>query len=77
MDKRQHLQHRLQEAVEGLSIAAISYYTIGLLKILLKGAEKMGMPWNADLVSAFSVPVVLITVWLAVHRIKEKIIRKS
>ena len=77
MDRRQHLQHRLQEAVEGLSIAAISYYTIGLLKILLKGGEKLGLPLNSDLASAVAVPLVLLLVWWAVHRIKEKIIRKS
>ncbi|RMF19531.1 MAG: DUF3422 family protein, partial [Gammaproteobacteria bacterium] len=32
MDRRSQMQLRLQQAVEGLSVAAISYYTVGLVK---------------------------------------------
>ena len=35
MNRRSQLQFRLQETVEGLSIAAISYYMVGLLSYLL------------------------------------------
>ncbi len=77
LDARGKLQLRLQEAVEGLSIAAISYYMVSLLKILLKGGEKLGLRLNAEIISAISIPVVLLSVWYGVHRIKERIIRNS
>lgn len=39
MDRRAQLQLRLQETVEGLSAAAISYYALALLKIVMEGVE--------------------------------------
>ena len=37
MEKRGHQQLRLQETVEGLSVAAISYYVIGIVAKLIEG----------------------------------------
>jgi len=37
MNNRAKLQLRLQQTVEGLSVAAISYYVVSLLAYLLKG----------------------------------------
>src|SRR3546814_6744743 len=37
MNNRAKLQLRLQQTVEGLSVAAISYYVVSLLGYLLKG----------------------------------------
>jgi uncharacterized membrane-anchored protein len=42
MDRRAKLQLRLQETVEGLSIAAITYYIVGLIGYLAKGAQGSG-----------------------------------
>ena len=39
MDRRAHLQLRLQETVEGLSVIAIGYYGVGLIGYILKGLE--------------------------------------
>ena len=44
MNQRQDLQLKLQSTVEGLSIAAISYYVISLLLYVGKGAKAAGLP---------------------------------
>ena len=41
MDRRAQLQLRLQETVEGLSAAAISYYALGLLKFVVEGLDRL------------------------------------
>ena len=38
MNERTRLQLRLQTTVEGLSVAAVSYYVVGLFGYLVKGA---------------------------------------
>jgi hypothetical protein len=42
MDRRAKLQLRLQQTVEGLSVAAIVYYATGLVGYLAKGAKAAG-----------------------------------
>jgi len=74
MEKRSHLQLRLQEAVEGLSIAAISYYLVSLTKYLILGLKSMGVHVNKDLATALAVPVVIFTVWYTIHKIKDHVL---
>ncbi len=59
MDKRSKVQLMMQHTVEGLSVAAISYYTIGLIKYLLDALYNSGIDVNKDLVLGISVPVVI------------------
>lgn len=59
MDKRSKVQLMMQHTVEGLSVAAISYYTIGLIKYLLEALYNTGVDVNKDLVLGISVPVVI------------------
>lgn len=74
MDNRAKLQLRLQETVEGLSIAAITYYIVGLVGYAAKGAKSLGMlPLSADLVTALAIPVVLVLVALGVRRVRKSI----
>jgi len=74
MDRRAKLQLRLQETVEGLSIAAISYYVVGLMSYLIKAAKAAGVPINADLSVGVSIPIVIIAVWLGVRKVKKKLL---
>lgn len=75
MDNRAKLQLRLQETVEGLSIAAITYYIVGLVGYAAKGAKSMGvLPVSPDLVTALAIPVVLLLVALGVRRVRKSII---
>jgi uncharacterized membrane-anchored protein len=55
------LQIQLQHLVEGLSVLAISYYAIGLIAYLVKGAAKALPGLSAEVVTAVAViPVTLI-----------------
>lgn len=73
MNRRSRLQFRLQETVEGLSVAAISYYTVGLLGYLLGGLPLEAWHLHKNAVLALLVPLVLGTVWGVTQRIKHRI----
>ena len=77
MDRRGRLQMRLQETVEGLSIAALSYYLVSLVKIILNALYSAGFAVNKDLVTGISVPIVVAFVWWVTHRIKKVIMNAS
>jgi uncharacterized membrane-anchored protein len=77
MDRRASLQLRLQETIEGLSIAAISYYIVGLVSYLVKALKAVGIALNSDLAVGVSIPLVLVGVWWGVRRIKKKLIRNQ
>lgn len=67
MNERTRLQLRLQQTVEGLSVAAISYYVIGLLSYLFKSLSLLpNFGFDPNLVTGLAVvPTVLIIYWLA------------
>jgi uncharacterized membrane-anchored protein len=71
MNQRAKLQLRLQQTVEGLSVAAVSYYVVGLVGYVAKGLEKE-MDVSATLISAAAVPLVLGVVWWMVRRLRRK-----
>ena len=75
MDRRATLQLRLQQTVEGLSVAAISYYIVGLIGYAAKGAKALGLELNTDGVTASSIPLVVAAVAYGLvrfHRSLEK-----
>lgn len=72
MDRRARLQLRLQRTVEGFSVAAISYYALGLLFYLLEPlATKAG--WDIKWAKAAAVPLVIAVVALGVARIRRRL----
>lgn len=70
MNNRARLQLRLQQTVEGLSVAAVSYYVVGLIGYLAKGVPVFGLHIAPEYVIAASVPIVILAVWWAVRRIR-------
>jgi len=70
MNERTRLQLRLQQTVEGLSVAAISYYVIGLLGYVFKGVNELGFGPEPALATAIAVPLVVLVVALIVKRIR-------
>ena len=73
MNRRARLQLRLQQTVEGLSVAAVSYYVVGLISYLAKGAKDAGLPLPApNVMTGLSVPVVVFLIWFIVKRIRAK-----
>lgn len=77
LTRGQELQLRLQSTVEGLSIAAISYYVISLLLYLAKAGKATGLPIHPELVVGLMVPVVVWLVWRATRRIHDKFFKLS
>jgi uncharacterized membrane-anchored protein len=73
MNKRQGLQLKLQATVEGLSVAAITYYIVGLVSYLAKGAHAVGWPWSAESTAAIAIPVVALAVWWSLRRLHSKV----
>jgi uncharacterized membrane-anchored protein len=73
MNKRQGLQLKLQATVEGLSVAAITYYIVGLVSYLAKGAQDVGWPWSAERTAALAIPVVALAVWWSLRRLHTRV----
>ena len=73
LTRGQELQLRLQSTVEGLSIAAISYYVISLLLYGGKALKAAGLPINPEMAAGALVPVVLWSVWWTTRRIHAKL----
>jgi len=72
MNERTRLQLRLQTTVEGLSVAAVSYYLVGLFGYLVRGLHDEGVPVNMSLATALFVPVAVLTIWWLVRRIRRR-----
>ncbi len=70
MNRRAKLQLRLQEAVEGLSAVAISYYMLGLTGYFAKGLKAAGIHVDPELVMLFALPVVVLTVFFGLRRVR-------
>lgn len=77
MNRRVKMQLRLQATVEGLSVAAVTYYVVGLVGTLARGVESMGVPLNQSLVSAVSIPIVAGVAFLGIRRLRGKISREE
>ncbi len=73
MNRRARLQLRLQQTVEGLSIAAISYYVVGLVGYAAKAIKEGGVPLSPELVTGGSIPLVVLAIWLAVRRVRQSL----
>lgn len=73
LTKGQKLQLRLQSTVEGLSIAAISYYVVSLLLYAGKAGKAAGLDIHPELTAGAMIPVVLWGVWIATRKIHKKI----
>jgi len=73
LTKGQELQLRLQSTVEGLSIAAISYYVVSLVLYLGKAGKAAGLPIHPELTAGALIPLVLWAVWRTTRKIHEKL----
>ncbi|MEM0899559.1 MAG: DUF3422 family protein [Pseudomonadota bacterium] len=72
MNRRAKMQLRLQQTVEGLSVAAVSYYVVGLFAYLASGVISETSPVSKTLVVALFVPVAIGGIWWTVRRIRRR-----
>ena len=73
MDRRAQLQLRLQETVEGLSVAAITYYIVSLVGKGAEGLDAEGFRVQPAVAMGVAIPVVAILVALGVWRIRRSV----
>ena len=76
MNERTRLQLMLQATVEGLSVAAISYYVVGLFDYLVKALHDTGVVRiDPSLATGAFLPMALLLVWWIVRGIRKRHIR--
>lgn len=73
MDRRSRMQFRLQETVEGLSVAAITYYVVGLVGYAAQAAHTLGAPVDKEIAIAVAIPVVAGAVWWGLRRFRRSL----
>jgi uncharacterized membrane-anchored protein len=73
MNRRSHLQLRLQETVEGLSVVAITYYGSALVHHLAEGLERVTHGPDPALATALSIPLIAAVVAFGVRRMRRKL----
>ncbi len=73
MNARTRLQLRLQTTVEGLSVAAITYYLTGLFGYVVKAVHETGLlRIEPTYATAVFIPLAALTIWLTVRRIRRR-----
>jgi len=77
LTRGQELQLHLQTTVEGLSIAAISYYVVSLLLYVAKAGKALGAPINPELAVGALIPLVLWGVWSTSRRIHNSVMQAA
>ena len=70
MNERAQHQLRLQQTVERLSVAAVTYYGVGLVGYLARPLPLDDWNWDINLVKAAAVPVIAFLVWLAIRGVR-------
>ncbi len=72
MNKRAHLQLRLQETVEGLSVVVLTYYGSQLVQYLAKGTRDLHH-LSTDAVTAISIPLIAGLVFWGSRRLRRSL----
>jgi len=70
MNQRSQIQLKLQQAVEGLSVVAISYYLVGLVKYAAESLHEMQLLAHPALITGLSVPVCVALVWRGMRQLR-------
>jgi uncharacterized membrane-anchored protein len=77
MNRRAKAQFKLQQTVEGLSIAAITYYLVGLIGYIAKGLKAAGWRVDYEIVMAVSIPVVVVLTAFGIHHVRHAVTRTA
>ena len=75
MDRRASLQLRLQSTVEGLSIAAVTYYVVALVEHMAEALHEAGVPVRPLLAAGVSVPIVAAFAGFGIYRMRQAVTR--
>ncbi|TQV87413.1 DUF3422 family protein [Aliikangiella coralliicola] len=72
INRRSHIQLKLHQLVESVSMFAISYYIIQLISYTLVLPQHWQEKVSKELVVAASVPLVIFGVWFLLHKLKRR-----
>jgi uncharacterized membrane-anchored protein len=76
LNERAAMQVRLQRTVEGLSLAAITYYIVGLIGYVAKGLDSARvLRVDPDLITGIAIPIVAGIGWLGLQRVRRRLER--
>jgi uncharacterized membrane-anchored protein len=70
MDRRGRTQLKIQQAVEGLSLAAIVYYVVGVIGIAARGLHGAGVGIDPERVESLSIPIVVAVLIIVSQRLR-------
>ena len=73
MEERAGMQLRLQETVELLSIAAITYYLVSLLSYFLGGIEQDFVKAYKSMLLTLAVPIIAGFLFIVLRRVRRKL----
>ncbi len=73
MDRRASLQLRLQSTVEGLSVAAVTYYVVSLIGHAADALQAAGVAVRPILAMGISIPIVIAVAGFGVYRIRHAV----
>ncbi|MFZ9733780.1 MAG: DUF3422 family protein [Burkholderiaceae bacterium] len=77
MNRRAQLQLKLQQTVEGLSLVVLTYYGVGLVNYLVKGAKSVGLDLPTDLITAATVPLIGGLLLLGIRRARRRVVNQD
>jgi uncharacterized membrane-anchored protein len=73
MDRRARMQLQLQRTVEGLSVAAISYYALGLFFYVAQAAARLTPAIDPIVATGLAAPAVIGGVWYALRQVRARL----
>ena len=73
MNRRAHMQLRLQETVEGLSVVVLTYYGSQLIQYLAKGTKEFHH-LSTDVITAISIPIIAGLVFWGSRKTRRKLL---
>jgi uncharacterized membrane-anchored protein len=76
LNRSAKMQLRLQHLVEGVSVVAISYYSVSLLSYLLAGFEEHTSRQLIRTIEGGAVPLVIGLVFVSLRRLRRNILRE-
>lgn len=75
MNRRAKAQFKLQQTVEGLSVAAITYYVVGLIGYGARALHARGFNVEFEWVEGLSIPIVLLLIGVGTYFLKHRATR--
>lgn len=72
LNKNSEHQLRLQQAVEGLSVVAITYYATSLVGYLLKASKSLGLNISVEVLTGLLLPLIFSATWFGLKRFQAR-----